>query len=174
MSIEKITRLDLPNTRITVKFKSNYTETRADGTKQTWYARERWILVRARDVKSRPPETIRQIVCPNCGAPPANNGQNACPSCGASNESGRLAWQLEDWQGTRDERAPLLTETVPEVGTEYPTLYDPELGNAEKALFKSQPDFNQQKFEARARTVFLELQKAWSDRRWERARPFET
>jgi predicted lipid-binding transport protein (Tim44 family) len=174
MTIDRVTRVAGPQMRITVEFQSNYTETGSGGARQSWYTTERWTFVRASDAKSRPPETIRQITCPSCGAPPANDGQNRCPSCGNSNLSGRLAWFLENRNASREERPPLLTETVPEVGTGYPTLYDPDLKSEEAELFKAQPDFNWQKFEARARTIFLELQKAWSERRWERARPFET
>jgi predicted lipid-binding transport protein (Tim44 family) len=163
-SIVSVSSLDQPEIRITVEFMANYTET-VKGADQSWYATETWTFVRSRTARSRPPEKIRLIACPSCGAAPKNDGSNACASCGASNLGGRLDWFVESRSGRREERPPLLTSTVDEVGTNLPTLYDPSAKTS---------GLDAQAFVARARVAFLELQAAWTERRWDRARPFET
>jgi predicted lipid-binding transport protein (Tim44 family) len=71
-------------------------------------------------------------------------------------------------------KGPLLTSNVPEVGTNYPSVIQPNLQNNRAEFEKNNPTFSWGHFQARARLIFDELQAAWSTLDWERARPHET
>src|SRR5207237_8187406 len=60
------------------------------------------------------------------------------------------------------------------VGTEYPTVTQPNLPAVRAAFEQNDPSFSWADFQARARLIFNELQAAWSSLNWERARPHET
>ena len=72
----------------------------------------------------------------------------------------------------RENKGPLLTQTVPESGTDLPTVYQSDFAVVRQRFLALSPDFAWPRFTERARHIFLELQAAWSDRRWERARPY--
>jgi hypothetical protein len=165
---------DQPTT-IVVEFEANYTEESVTGAAaQSWYAHETWKLSRKPGVLSREPARIRQIVCPACGAPPSFNEQGVCSHCGNQVRSGDFDWYVERVESSREKRPPLLTSDVAEEGNDLPTLTDPHF-SAEKAAFQEQdPDFRWDRFLERASLIFMQLQKAWSSRKWEVVRPFET
>ena len=71
-------------------------------------------------------------------------------------------------------KGPLLTSDVPEVGTDYPTVTQPNFPAVRAAFEQNNPTFSWADFQARARLIFTELQEAWSTLNWERARPHET
>jgi predicted lipid-binding transport protein (Tim44 family) len=68
----------------------------------------------------------------------------------------------------------LLTSNVPEVGTNYPSVIQPNFQNHRAEFDRNNPTFSWGHFQARARLIFDELQAAWSTLNWERARPHET
>jgi hypothetical protein len=160
--------------RITVEFEACYTEELATGGSQSWYARETWRLSRKPGVLSREPGRTRQIACPACGAPANADSGGRCPSCGNVVRSGDFDWFVDAIQCERETRPPLLTSDVAEQGTELPTLTDPHFAEANARLASQDPAFKWPAFEARTGLVFTQLQKAWSARKWELARPFET
>jgi predicted lipid-binding transport protein (Tim44 family) len=61
-----------------------------------------------------------------------------------------------------------------EAGTALPTVFAPDLSLQRHALEAEDPDFSWPGFEAQVRRCFLDLQRAWTEMRWERARAFET
>jgi hypothetical protein len=71
-------------------------------------------------------------------------------------------------------RGPLLTSDVPEVGTDFPSVVQPNFESVRAEFERNNPEFSWGSFEARARLIFNELQAAWSTLNWERARPHET
>ncbi|MBC7690284.1 MAG: TIM44-like domain-containing protein [Methylotenera sp.] len=158
---------------IKVEFQANYTEV-SGGTTQSWFVTERWTLIRDAKVPSRGPEQSRALKCPSCGAPLSETRNGRCGSCGNRNDRGQFDWFVQYRSEEREKREPLLTSDVPEEGTDLPTLFDPDLNPSSSRLSARLPDFSWKEFDERVRFTFLQLQKAWTERRWEAARPFES
>jgi predicted lipid-binding transport protein (Tim44 family) len=174
MQVTEVRGVDTPIVWITVEFETNYTET-VDGKQMTYYVRERWRLERNRDVLSPPPEQASALHCPRCGAPLQKDTNGACAFCGTKITSGEFQWYVGAIKTlSREARGPLLTGDVPEVGTDYQTVTQPNFPAVRAAFEQNNPSFSWADFQARARMIFNELQSAWSTLQWERARPFET
>jgi predicted lipid-binding transport protein (Tim44 family) len=176
-TLTRVTGLDMTQVRIVVEFEANYTETLADGKQQSWYAVEQWTYVRNRGVLSHPPDLSGKallVSCPACGAPPAKTPQGTCASCGRRIRSGEFDWFVASISIQASHRPPLLTSTVAEEGTDLPTVYDPGLAAGQRALMAGDPSFDMAAFDRRVRWIFLEIQDAWTQRKWEKARPHET
>jgi predicted lipid-binding transport protein (Tim44 family) len=158
---------------VVVEFETNYTETYDAGRETTWYARERWSFSRGAAVLSKPPETVAALHCPKCGGALEQGADGACKHCGVKIMSGRFDWYVT---GVRvlscEDRGPLLTRTVPEEGTDWPTVFHPRLGAMRSRFLAQNPEFDWGRLSRRIRHTFIELQAAWSDREWEKARPF--
>jgi hypothetical protein len=179
MRVADVRGLATPMVNISIEYEANYTEVvRANGNasnEMSYYVRERWVLERKRDLLSPPPAQAAALHCPRCGAPLEKDTSGACAFCGAKIESGEFQWYVRSVQMlSREERGPLLTSDVPEVGTDYPSVVQPNFQNVYSYFQQNNPSFNWAEFEARARLIFNELQLAWSTLQWERARPFET
>ncbi len=179
MSVVNVRGLDAQMVNITIEFESNYTEftPRENDPRgeMAYYVRERWTLERKREVLSPTPETATALHCPRCGAPLQKDTNGACAFCGTRVESGEFQWFVRSIQTlSREARGPLLTSDVPEVGTNYPTVMQPNFPAVRAAFEQNNPDFKWADFQARARLIFNELQTAWSTLQWEKARPFET
>jgi predicted lipid-binding transport protein (Tim44 family) len=174
MQVTEVRGIDTPIVWITVEFETNYTET-VDGKQMTYYVRERWRLERNRDVLSPAPEQASALHCPRCGAPLQKDTNGACAFCGTRITSGEFQWYVGAIKTlSREARGPLLTGDVPEVGTDYQTVTQPNFPAVRAAFEQNNPSFSWADFQARARMIFNELQSAWSTLQWERARPFET
>lgn len=183
MQITDVQGLSSPVVEISVDFETNYTELKgAEGagdagaaSQTTYYARERWVMERMRDVLSPPPAQAVALHCPRCGAALQKDTTGACAFCGARIESGEFQWFVRTIKLlSREKRGPLLTSNVPEVGTDNPSVVQPSFANIRAYFEKSHPEFNWGEFQTRARMIFTELQAAWSSLDWERARPHET
>jgi predicted lipid-binding transport protein (Tim44 family) len=179
MQIGGVQGLSSPVVKISIVFEANYTE--IVGTKEgrasemAYYVRELWILERNRDVLSPPPAQATALHCPRCGAALMKDTTGACAFCGARIESGEFQWFATSATLTsREARGPLLTSDVPEVGTDYPSVVQPNFENVRNYFQQNNPQFRWQEFEARVALIFNELQTAWSTLQWERARPHET
>jgi predicted lipid-binding transport protein (Tim44 family) len=159
---------------ITVKvcFESNYTEVSSGGVEQSWYAMEEWTLVRGTQVRSRPPADVRVFKCPNCGAPLEAVRGNTCSYCQQVVDTGAFDWVVRSVQMDREPRGPQLTGTTEEQGTDLPTLKAPDADARLEALAKEDPELSLATLTRRLNHIFLELQVAWSERQWERARPY--
>src|SRR5258707_250179 len=171
--------LDTPTIGISIGFEANYTEfTPREGDprgEMSYYVRERWELERKRDVLSPGPEQATALHCPRCGAPLQKDTVGACAFCGTKIDSGEFQWYVRSITTlSREAKGPLLTSDVPEVGTDYPTVTQPNFPAVRAAFEQNNPAFSWADFQARARLIFTELQEAWSTLNWERARPHET
>jgi len=174
MQVIDVQGLDTPTVTIGLGFETNYTEV-VDGKQMTYYVRERWSLDRKRDALSPTPEHATALHCPRCGAPLQKDTNGACAFCSTKIESGEFQWYVRSINTlSREARGPLLTSDVPEVGTNYPTITQPNFPAVRAAFEQNNPSFSWGDFQARARMIFNELQTAWSTLKWERARPFET
>jgi hypothetical protein len=179
MQVAEVSGLDTPLVRISVMFETNYTEVVKQNTgavgEMSYYVRERWDLERKRDVLSPPPAQATALHCPRCGAPLQKDSVGACAFCLTKIDSGEFQWYVRSIALlSREARGPLLTETVPEVGTDYPLVFQPGYENVRAEFERNNPAFSGEQFLARARLIFDELQAAWSTLNWERARPHET
>jgi len=179
MQVLDVRGLDTPTVGISLGFEANYTEfTPREGDprgEMSYYVRERWELERKRDVLSPTPEQATALHCPRCGAPLQKDTVGACAFCGTKIDSGEFQWYVRGITTlSREARGPLLTSDVPEVGTDYPTITQPNFPAVRAAFEQNNPSFNWGEFQARARLIFNELQAAWSTLNWERARPHET
>jgi hypothetical protein len=183
LRVEDVRGLETPLVTISLVFETNYTEVvAANGSgankksgEMTYYVRERWQLERKRDVLSPPPAQATALHCPKCGAPLQKDTVGACAFCGTKIESGEFQWYVRGIGLLSSEaKGPLLTSDVPEVGTDLPSVVQPNFRDLRAAFENNHPDFSWGEFQARARLIFDELQAAWSDQNWERARPHET
>ena len=179
MQVLDVRGLESPTVGISVGFEANYTEfTPREGDprgEMSYYVRERWELERKRDVLSPTPEQATALHCPRCGAPLQKDTVGACAFCGTKIDSGEFNWYVRSVSMlSREARGPLLTSDVPEVGTDYPTITQPNFPAVRAAFEQNDPTFKWAEFQSRARLIFNELQEAWSTLNWERARPHET
>ena len=186
MQVTNVSVLSSPVVQVSVNFEANYTDVTAprDGgrgggggapTEMTYYVRERWVLERKREVLSPPPAQATALHCPRCGAALQKDTTGACAFCGAKIESGEFQWYVHRISLLdRQERGPLLTSDVPEVGTESASVVQKNFQMVRAHFEKENPTFVWSEFMERARLIFNELQAAWSSLDWERARPHET
>jgi Tim44-like domain len=129
-----------------------------------------WTFKRKQGVQSRTPDTITREGCPNCGAPFERTTAGRCTSCDASLTPGESDWFVQSIRTQRAEgRPPLLGGYAEEVGTDLRTVFDRQLNRV-----RLQGEFSRDRFLERARTIFLNLQQAWSDQNQGALRPYET
>ena len=178
MAVSAVRGLDTPLVQISLLFDANYTEvlqTGGSASETAYYVRERWDLERRRDVLSPTPAQATALHCPRCGAALQQDTIGACAFCGTKIESGEFQWYVQRIDLlSREDRGPLLTSDVPEVGTDLPSVVQPGFDQLRSEFEKNHPEFSWRDFQARAAVIFNELQTAWSALDWERARPHET
>ncbi|MBN2497426.1 MAG: TIM44-like domain-containing protein [Deltaproteobacteria bacterium] len=140
------------------------------------YSRWRLVFDRARGVLSKGPEAIRSLGCPSCGSPIKLDAKNVCAYCGQAIRPGLFHWKLRAAEEmVRQRRIDMPMQLGgQEVGTGFPTIYDPDLDVARKSFQMRYPGESIGRLVARAQEVFLKLQDAWNRNKWELARPFET
>lgn len=167
-----VSSLDGPVVSVRVRFEANYTEV-WQGAARTLYAVEIWTLIRARTARSRSPERTRVFKCPNCGAPLEAVVAGKCSYCGKEVASGALDWlvQVVDML-EREQRAPMLFSDGSAPRDALPTRTTAGAAERFDALQTRDPSFTFDAFRARVDMIFEELQGAWSERNWTRARPF--
>jgi predicted lipid-binding transport protein (Tim44 family) len=158
---------------LTVRFTSSRT---LDGRRRT-YQEESWTFHRARAARSLPPEAARRLGCPSCGAAVQCDPMGRCVQCHTPITEGQLQWQANDL------RVDLVRELAPpelrrnqgrDPSLDLPSRVDPYLAPALRAFNGRHADFNTATWERRLHHVFLALQQAWSEARWQDARPYLT
>lgn len=172
--VVSVSGMDTDTVTVTVELESNYTEVTAGG-QESWYARERWILERRRDILSPPPEKAKADHCPRCGAALTTRTDGSCEYCGIKIENGAFQWYVRAITlVNRETRGPLLTSNVPEQGTSRPTVWQPHIMDHRRAFEAAHGGFDWDGFKERVTRVATELQNAWTARDWERVRPLES
>ncbi len=138
---------------------------------------ERWRFVRRADARTPGPDAMRALRCPSCGSAEEQLKDGRCRSCDAVRVDGRIQWFVDrvGLVSAKDvPRVELALGGGVEVGTDLPTLRQPDLRDRFKALRARDPSFDLDAFQRRAADVFLRVQQAWTDRKPEDARPYET
>ncbi len=162
---------------LVVDIEANYTKQLGDGTRERYVARERWRFDRPRGTVSAPPDRMRALGCPRCGAPLSVSELGACTHCGAPIKAEKLCWRLSRRVVVALEvfSTAGLGESVPEEGTDLPTIVDPSLAKEAQALAEANGDANPEAFLQgfRQRTLepsFKQMYAAWSEKRWNAVR----
>ena len=164
--------------RLDVEIAANVSETRA-GTRAQVLCDERWSFRRKAGVRSPAPAQMRALGCAGCGSTLEPKADGTCVSCGVPRRGGLTHWEVGGipYANRRPLSAPELDVDLGggvERGTELATVFDPRFPAAKRAFEGSHPDHAWPVFEERVRTAFLALQEAWSTKRWDRARAYET
>lgn len=174
MQVTSVEGLETPMVSVGLKFESNYTEV-VNGNEMTYYVQEYWQLERKRDLLSPAPAAATALHCPRCGAPLQRDTVGACAFCGTKIDSGEFQWFVRNIQPVgKEARGPMLTSDVQEVGTDYPSIIQPNFAQMRAQFDANNSAFDWNEFQTRAKMIFDELQAAWSSMNWERARPHET
>ncbi len=176
MRIQDIHGLGGPKIAIDLRIESNVVEVSAEtGAEQRFYLVQRLRLMRDAAARSRPAARAQVLDCPNCGAPFDAIRGNTCTYCHEALGHGRFDWCVTQLATDRRERrGPLLTEDVPEVGTDLPTLRAPDAQAGFAALIERDPALDWQVFAQRIREIWDNFQQGWSARDVSRIRPFVT
>ncbi len=143
---------------------------------QDWFARWQLNFERDKGVLSKGPDAIRTLGCPSCGSPLKLDVKGVCAYCDQAVRPGLFHWKLRsaeemsrEWRIDRP-----LSLSGHELGSNFPTLYDPELDVAARDFAMRYPGESLGHLKERAQEVFLRLQAAWTSGKWEQARAFES
>lgn len=177
---------------ITVAFEANYDETveyavPVRGSNDTSNSEtkeatggleiyEIWHFVRKTGTVSPDNKPIKSITCPSCGASAETDNKGVCKSCGNTVSDGSFYWLLNKIEiDSSGIRPPIqIGYGGVEEGTELRTVLQKNLDKHKQQFESNYPEFSWQEFSFYAKEVFLNIQDAWTNRRWEKARPFET
>jgi hypothetical protein len=163
--------------RATVLVEANVDETTGGSTRRL-FLREVLHLQRVAGLRSTEPGQLDILRCPSCGNASELDLHGQCSSCNNVVDRGEFGWQLTQVDTlVRHPQVPLDLTLGPggdERGVNAPTRPSTMLGAQLRGLATRNPGFEIDTFQARVRHVFIELQAAWSEMRWERARPYET
>ncbi|RMG18625.1 MAG: hypothetical protein D6731_01605 [Planctomycetota bacterium] len=161
---------------LTVLFDATLREVSQHGRKKDYWTVERWTFRRPLGVCSPPPDRMQALCCPNCGAPVELRPDGSCTYCDEVVANGKFGWQVVSMHDL--EREQLAARDLYDKGAP-PTprkgsVKAPGLFRELKAFRSRYPEWKKDRFLDFAQEVFLELQRAWSERAWERIRPWET
>lgn len=158
------------STIITVDFETNFTTVR-QGKSFRHILQERWAIARKDVEKVSDPEAMRNLACPNCGAPNDFTDAGTCSYCDTQIIAGEMTWMVQKIVVQEHEhvRAASLGHYSPEVGTNAPTLFDPFLQEKGAAFIQRHQLTNPSAYwdtfmENIVRETFVTMYQAWSNR----------
>lgn len=158
---------------LSFRFESNMNLHFADGGVRSAFVTEVWTLSRSATAKSRAPDQVDALGCPNCGAPFESSDNRKCDFCGEIVADGRFDWQVTSMRvATQQFRPPELGGYAEEVGTFDPLIKDSSLDRMWSSLTASDPAFNTDQFNERVKLIFHRLNESWSELDLKKARPF--
>lgn len=140
------------------------------------YVVDHLTFTREGGTKTSEPEIVYALSCPNCGNPGGTHKDGRCKACDQVVNDGRWSWVLITL--SRHKSTPkspvVLSSGGMELGTDLPTRRSHDLTARIDQLVASDPAFDTSKFRDFATDTFLRLQDAWTNMKWEQARPLET
>ena len=155
---------------IIVDFDANFTTTR-QGKSFRHILKERWVFSRRGQQQMSDPAAMRDLACPNCGAPNDFNDVGTCNYCHTQIVAGDMTWMVQKIIIQKHEhvRAESLGYYAPEVGTNSPTLFDPFLQQKGGAFIQRHQLANPAEYwntfmDKVVRETFVTMYRAWSDR----------
>jgi hypothetical protein len=162
---------------IVVDVEANYTTTFPNESKTRYIVIERWLFNRPQGQVSLAPEKMREVSCPSCGAPANFTDAGTCTYCHTTISSGEMNWFVKKTKVLSKEEFEVydLTHYEPEVGTDFPTIFQPNLQQKAQQFLALQglndwqafaKDFENQVVSP----TFKEIYQAWTDMKWERVR----
>ena len=161
---------------VEVHYETNITEQRG-GSSQQLLLTERWTYRKRIGSLSPSPTRLVSMACPSCSNPAETRPDGSCVHCDTPIGAGQVLWEITEPSLTSQEPIkppPLSLGASEEAGTRLPTVYDPMLGPQLRAFGTRYKDFALPAFQQKVREIFLQLQQAWTEGRWENARAFQT
>lgn len=162
---------------IEISFSANYTEIDRKNVSVRYKLSEIWKLKKSIKALSLAPEKMVATMCPNCGAPITETISGVCQRCSQSNKNGRFLWFVYDMISSKEvlkETSSIQSETftasLVDYGVHLPTIKDPRIN----AIVQKDLGTEYERVQTRAHKIFMELQKAWSQKNWNIVRPYET
>jgi inner membrane protein import complex subunit Tim44-like protein len=138
----------------------------------THLVHEIWTIERSSRARTRPWQGVRVFGCPSCGAPLEQVSEELCAACGQEVRVGGFDWTVTKVDRRLSLRTGIsLTGTVPEQGTDAPTIVHSGL-EAEKAALLADDPMALTGLEARLGLIFAELNAAWAAEDLHGARPY--
>lgn len=175
----QITEVGIANDyqQLIVDFYANYSMLQ-QGKNYRHIVQERWLFVRQSNSQTTHPDAMRDLACPNCGAPNDFNDAGVCTYCDTLIEAGSMTWMVQKIvvQDHQHYRAESLGTYAPEVGTNTPSLHDPFLQQKGAAFIQrhnlSEPSAYWDTFKQQVvQQTFEAMYKAWSNRdHWQSVR----
>jgi hypothetical protein len=172
-------RLEGARARFRVTFEACYEEHYEDAATPArslgFWVREQWQLERALAGRSRRPDQVRALHCPSCAGPVEGSQDDRCAFCGSAFGTGEMDWCVTTVRVLEESpRGPMLTGTVEEVGTDRPSVVDPELPAAKASLRQRPPGYDPKALQDRHAFIFGVMQDAWTSLEWDLVRPLVT
>lgn len=166
--------------KVKVKFEANYTIENSHLESTRYKTNQIWTCVKKMGVLSKAPDQITILVCYNCNAPIENVINSVCSHCGQSHKNGQFSWFISDIEindQILDEDNQSMIENkfsgdLIDYGVDLPTVKQPLIDQSIISIFRNESD--KVYFRSRAQDIFLRLQSAWSEKKWEIIRPFES
>lgn len=163
--------------KIVVEFDANYTRTMHDLLSVRYVTLERWLFERQQGILSQPPEKMRNLSCPSCGAPTNFTDAGQCGYCGITLKGGEMQWVATKRTVSKFETfdTQALGTYAEEVGTDLPTVKQPGLDQM-IARFQQRHNLTDwesywNRFTTRlAEPFFHQIYDAWTRLQWHEVR----
>ncbi len=138
---------------------------------------ERWLFTRGGSVTSPPPDKMRHLSCPSCGAAANFTDAGACQYCHTLIKAGEMQWQIANIIEVGKEGFVLSAPAAytAEQGTALPTLKQADLAGKIGLLLQQHGRQDSDAFQANFKqnivsAYFMAIYDAWSRNEWPRAR----
>lgn len=159
LAIKQVYR-DANMDNIVVEIFANHTYQEAGKKAERVLTEEIWTFNRKKGILSKEPKELQELSCPNCGAAHSLNEAGACNYCNTTVAPGNQQWQLVsayiDYQESEPDKP--FGEYAEEIGTDYPTVFSPNIQQEIQQLNSIDPNATQV-----VPVIFTTLQQAWTN-----------
>lgn len=109
------------------------------GLKKRHIGTERWVFYRDIGTSTPEPEKMRELSCPNCGAPVNFSDAGECASCKTIVDLGKNHWAVEKHWVLRQNsfKTNNLVSSAPEKGTNLPTIVHANINKSKEEFIKA-------------------------------------